>query len=107
MGLKARERTFFTISIVVLRQKNWLTEGNEVDNTETSLEFSVVYAINVHRFGPTKRRECRSAKATHSLFHPEVSPVYTCVYTHTHTCRSSLNKASYRQCSIDEKWWLK
>jgi len=61
------------------RERNaGLTECDEVDNVETSLQFGAVQVLNVHCFGPTNRRECRSPASTHSL-HLASSPD-----THTH-----------------------
>ena len=58
------------------KDKGLVTESSEIDNVETSFQFCVVYVLNVHRLGPTKRRICRTPTSAHSL-HLASSPVHT------------------------------
>ena len=49
------------------------TEGDEVENVETSFEFCVLYMIDVHSLGADERRQCFVPALTH-LPHLALSP---------------------------------
>ena len=74
------------------RSPSRLTESDEIDDVETSLEFRVLQVLNVDRLGPTERRECRAPTSTQSLHLLPItwlnnthSITTTVLYTHTTT----------------------